>query len=521
HSRLIDYLPCKDFKTRQKGVCMFAQYCSLANGTHLASCKDGFIYMSCCKLPPGVTGVAGVFSIVTNEIEPIVPNGEGNFEESTENSIMSNSETENTEITSTFTTASESFPQMSHTTNREHTSSTTFPPSSPHITTWRPKNTTSINTVSPVSLFQTGAPETSTETVSASHVTIETIQEASTEYPYSSTTERTKNTASPTLVDEPSPLLTTKQTTIEQFTNVTGIHKDEQVTKTWTSSEPETETLSPTTVPSPSSNSSTSNEASNFRTVCGSPHLGPVGRIVGGETSDFGEWPWMISLRQWKKNKFIHKCGAALLNELWAITAAHCVQNVPSSQLLLRLGEYNIHNENEPISHIERRVQLVASYPKFDRATFEYDLALLRFYEPVTFQRNILPICIPSGNKNYVGQNATITGWGRLYEDGPLPDILQNVDVSVITNRDCMDMYRKAGYIEDIPDIFICAGLSKGGLDSCEGDSGGPMVIQEENGRWILAGIISWGIGCALPNQPGVYTRITKFSDWINQIIVF
>lgn len=119
--------------------------------------------------------------------------------------------------------------------------------------------------------------------------------------------------------------------------------------------------------------------------------------------------------------------------------------------------------------------------------------------------------------------------------DGPLPDTLQHVDVPVITNKECETMYRKAGYVEEIPNIFICAGLAKGSKDSCEvsfsfwnchsffiltrsltlflcplmtikGDSGGPLV-HEQNGKWQLIGIISWGIGCALPNQPGVYTR--------------
>lgn len=105
--------------------------------------------------------------------------------------------------------------------------------------------------------------------------------------------------------------------------------------------------------------------------------------------------------------------------------------------------------------------------------------------------------------------------------DGPLPSILQEVSVPVINNTVCESMYRAAGYIEHIPHIFICAGWRRGGFDSCEGDSGGPMVIQRPDKRFLLAGVISWGIGCAEPNQPGVYTRISEFRDWINQILQF
>lgn len=55
-----------------------------------------------------------------------------------------------------------------------------------------------------------------------------------------------------------------------------------------------------------------------------------------------------------------------------------------------------------------------------------------------------------------------------------------------------------------------------------QGDSGGPLVIQRKRDkRWVLAGVISWGIGCAEPNQPGVYTRISEFREWINQILQF
>lgn len=90
--------------------------------------------------------------------------------------------------------------------------------------------------------------------------------------------------------------------------------------------------------------------------------------------------------------------------------------SVPPSDLLLRLGEYDLAEEEEPYSYQERRVQIVASHPQFDERTFEYDLALLRFYEPVAFQPNIIPVCVPDSDENFIGQTAFVTGWGRLYE---------------------------------------------------------------------------------------------------------
>ncbi|XP_055916137.1 serine proteinase stubble [Eupeodes corollae] len=346
------------------------------------------------------------------------------------------------------------------------------------------------NTSIPQATATEGVPMSSSSTVSSSTAkptTTSTTQTAST----SSTTQRPSETVTESLIPETSTDMPTEDfnaTTSMPFTTTSAIPSLEGV---------------------------------DYRQVCGR-RMFPEPRIVGGSNAAFGRWPWQISLRQWRTSTYLHKCGAALLNENWAITAAHCVDNVPPSDLLLRLGEYDLAEEEEPYGYQERRVQIVASHPQFDPRTFEYDLALLRFYEPVVFQPNIIPVCVPGSDEDFIGQTAFVTGWGRLYEDGPLPSVLQEVAVPIINNTICETMYRAAGYIEHIPHIFICAGWKKGGYDSCEGDSGGPMVLQREmDKRFILGGVISWGIGCAEPNQPGVYTRISEFRDWINQILQF
>ncbi|KAH6931702.1 hypothetical protein HPB50_027248 [Hyalomma asiaticum] len=345
----------------------------------------------------------------------------------------------------------------------------------------------------------------------------------------------TRHTTTTTTEGTTVPITTTSQTTWKYTTVPTYTVSEERETTTQmpttrrvTTPPPTVQSTTPkatttTTVPTTVTTApSTLSPDKDIRKICGRPRTVASARIVGGEQTKFAQWPWMISLRQFKRNNFLHKCGAALLNEYWAISAAHCVHNVSPTDILLRLGEYDLKSDREPLSHVERRVQIVATHPRFDASTFEYDLALLRLYEPVPFQDNVIPVCVPDTNDSFVGRSAVVTGWGRLYEDGPLPNIMQKVSVPIITNKECESMYRKAGFIEDIPNIFICAGLAKGGKDSCEGDSGGPLVLKDpKTGQWSLIGIISWGIGCALPNQPGVYTRITHFADWIRQIIVF
>jgi secreted trypsin-like serine protease len=266
-------------------------------------------------------------------------------------------------------------------------------------------------------------------------------------------------------------------------------------------------------------NFDTLNPNANHKQICGRKFV-RQGRIVGGGVASYAEWPWQISLRQYKNGKFKHKCGAALLTNKWVVTAAHCVKDISPSNLMVRAGEYHVLNQNEAHPHIDRRVRKVVTHKQFDKFTYEYDIALLELHgSNVKYQPNIIPICLPDSDNNLVGQRGWVTGWGRLSEYGQISPVLREVNLPIISNSRCMQMYRNSGQNEWIPDTFMCAGTSSGGSDSCEGDSGGPLVVQGKNGRYQLAGIISWGIGCGDRNRPGVYTRISKFRSWINNVI--
>ncbi|XP_057380414.1 serine protease filzig-like [Daphnia carinata] len=253
---------------------------------------------------------------------------------------------------------------------------------------------------------------------------------------------------------------------------------------------------------------------------CGVRPMAPEARIVGGRRSDYGRWPWQVLIREstWFGIFSKNKCGGVLISDRHVLTAAHCQPGFLGS-LLVVLGEFDLTGHSEPNTPMEKNVKRVVVHRDYVERTFENDLAILELDSPVEFKPYIVPICLPStSDGDFVGKKAEVTGWGKLSHNGPTPGVLYEVDVPIISNPECHDMFKKAGHEKRILDSFVCAGYSEGKKDSCEGDSGGPLMYERDDGRWSLVGTVSHGIRCAYPNMPGVYMRMTYYRPWIERV---
>ncbi|GFS82969.1 plasma kallikrein [Nephila pilipes] len=238
-------------------------------------------------------------------------------------------------------------------------------------------------------------------------------------------------------------------------------------------------------------------------------------RIVGGADAYKGEFPWAVSVRLLTT----HFCGGVIISKYWVLTAAHCVKRYSARYFRVRQGESAV-SVDKFLPEIDIHVAEVSIHPKFGMPRrYSNDLALLRLKKPFTFDAFSQPICLPDPDQDLEGRNATVVGWGWMNEiEKGTAKKLQKVQVPVLNNTICETWYREVyqGYVR-IYDYQICAGYKEGGKDACQGDSGGPLVMKDGD-HFSIIGIVSAGVGCAREHLPGIYSRVSLFVPWIQQV---
>ncbi|KAH9402019.1 hypothetical protein TYRP_016591 [Tyrophagus putrescentiae] len=250
---------------------------------------------------------------------------------------------------------------------------------------------------------------------------------------------------------------------------------------------------------------------------CGTRSMMRRAKIINGSTAVHGRYPWLVSLLL--NNR--HHCGGSLINEEWVVTAAHCVYRLKANRFKVKLGGHRRASTPE-LTSMEVNASRVIAHTGFSYATFADDVALVKLPFKVPYSPFIRPICLPTPTelKTTAFERATVAGWGKLRAGGVSAETLQELELPLVDNGLCQTWYKQQGKSIAIRPTQICAGLEKGGQDACQGDSGSPLMVTDPiTSRVSVIGIVSAGIGCALPKLPGLYTRVTAYTDWIDKTI--
>lgn len=288
-------------------------------------------------------------------------------------------------------------------------------------------------------------------------------------------------------------------------------------------------------------------------------------KIYYGEVAKKGAYPFMVSIFRSKANQTeagihgSHFCGGSIIRQRWVVTAAHCMYELDQIPPRPRAaGDINVYvGSNEFRGGQRIAVRRIVVHPRYDvEQSPDNDIALLELAQaPAPGRTSIITLATPATEKEYgtAGRPVTAAGWGEN-EEGEFPKTLMEVKLDIIETNTCNSnvlAWRRNQWFENqvaglraklalseetmqqmrrildnspleqvITENMICTGKLATRMDTCVGDSGGPLFAEISPGRFLQVGLTSWSeAGCGMAEQGlyGVYTRVAQYVDWIDE----
>ncbi|XP_066938072.1 venom protease-like [Macrobrachium rosenbergii] len=227
-----------------------------------------------------------------------------------------------------------------------------------------------------------------------------------------------------------------------------------------------------------------------------------------------GAWPWLAAIGSDHPTQgFIPLCAGALITRRHVLSVASCFA-FHRNDLFVRLGEYRVGDDRTGERPQDYRI-LLLNTDRFNFTSHANDIIILPLDRDVVFTETIYPVCLPFPfiGQDFTGQRMTVVGWGRGSGSSP-SKVPIAASVPVVSQVTCAESYKRVNnYIDDRQ---LCAG--DGDTDACSGDGGAPLnYYNPERDRYYVMGLVSFGVGCANPEYPGVYTRVPSFLEWIKK----
>ncbi|XP_063300735.1 coagulation factor X-like isoform X2 [Pelobates fuscus] len=237
--------------------------------------------------------------------------------------------------------------------------------------------------------------------------------------------------------------------------------------------------------------------------------MNPV-QIVEGRDCKPNECPWQAVLLNNENEPF---CGGTILSPQFILTAAQCINQTKDLKVAVGKLTLKVNEVNESI----HRVDTFFSHRQFSRSSYDFDIAIIKLKDNITFTDNIIPACIPDPDfAKHVLSNepqAMTSGFGRYQKGGIQVTNLQMLNVPYIDRQHCKNISRFA-----ISRNMFCAGYEQKVNYICNGDSGGPHVTPFKD-TYFVTGIVSWSEGCPQQGKPIVYTKVSNLNKWVTEIM--